>query len=197
MKCPSVACLWPSAPPPHRVTAAASASASASAAAALYSGGSDGSLVWWDLSDPEIRPVALLCGHAAPIADLAPCFPSAAAPSILSACSDGVLCVWSGAGRCRRRRKLPPWAGAPSLLAPLPLTPRRVCVVCSSADAAVPHPNEDGEEASTKRSTKCNVLIVDSCTLNVVQTVFHSYLRSGPYGSGGGPGGGGQCEQEA
>ncbi|CAL9771655.1 unnamed protein product [Musa acuminata subsp. burmannicoides] len=174
MKCPSVASLWPAAPPPHHVTAAV---ALPHPAAALYTGGSDGSIVWWSLSaGREIRPVALLCGHAAPISDLAACSPAGsslpAAAALLSACADGVLCVWTaGSGRCRRRRKLPPWSGTPLLLSPLPLSPRYVCVFCTSADSAGHHANE---------GPKCAVVVVDSWSLNVLRTVFHGGLPIGP-----------------
>ncbi|KAI4302802.1 hypothetical protein MLD38_038505 [Melastoma candidum] len=83
MKCESVACIWSSsAPSQHRVTA----SAALDCPPTLYTGGADGSIFWWNLSvsdsDPssraEIRAVAMLCGHAAPIADLEICYPSAA-----------------------------------------------------------------------------------------------------------------------
>ncbi|RWW17137.1 hypothetical protein BHE74_00005769 [Ensete ventricosum] len=174
MKCPSVASLWPAAPPSHHVTAAV---ALPHPAAALYTGGSDGSIVWWSLSaGREIRPVALLCGHAAPISDLAACSPAEsslpAAAALLSACADGVLCVWTaGSGRCRRRRKLPPWSGTPLLLSPLPLSPRYVCVFCTSADSAGHHASE---------GSKCAVVVVDSWSLNVLRTVFHGGLPIGP-----------------
>ncbi|KAG1335112.1 WD repeat-containing protein 7 [Cocos nucifera] len=188
MKCPSVACLWPASPPPHRITAAAAVPDPP----ALYTGGFDGSIVWWNLAAAhDIWPMAMLCGHAAPIADLVTCMPADSeqpspkpAPALFSACVDGVLCVWSvGRGRCRRRRRLPPWAGTPSLLSPLPSSPRYVCIVCSSSDsAAVHHPNftaGDGE-AQPRRAPKCAVVIVDSCTMNVLQTVFHGSLSIGP-----------------
>ncbi|WOL09312.1 hypothetical protein Cni_G18065 [Canna indica] len=174
MKCPSAVCLWPSAPPSHCVTAAL---ALPHPAPALYTGGSDGSIIWWSLAAPgEIRPVALLCGHAAPISDLAACSPtetdSPGAAALLSACADGVLCVWTAAsGRCRRRRKLPPWAGTPSLVSPLPLSPRYACVVCTSHDSAGHHAPEGSKYA---------VVVVDSWSLNVLRTVFHGGLSTGP-----------------
>ncbi|XP_008795027.2 uncharacterized protein LOC103710884 [Phoenix dactylifera] len=188
MKCPSVACLWPASPPPHRITAAAVLPDPP----ALYTGGFDGSIVWWNLAAPhDIWPMAVLCGHAAPIAALVTCTPAESeqpspnpVPALFSACADGVICVWSaGSGRCRRRRRLPPWAGTPSLLSPLPSSPRYVCIVCSSSDpAAGHHPNVaagDGE-AHPRRAPKCAVVIVDSCTMNVLQTVFHGSLSIGP-----------------
>lgn len=75
MKCRSVACIWSGTPPVHRVTATASLNDPPT----LYTGGSDGSILWWNLSNSdshsEIKPFAMLCGHAAPIADLDICCP--------------------------------------------------------------------------------------------------------------------------
>ncbi|KAJ0962927.1 hypothetical protein J5N97_028049 [Dioscorea zingiberensis] len=155
MKCSSIACLWPPSPPTHQATVAVALGSPS----AFYTGGADGSLVWWLLSNPspEIRPIALLCGHTAPIVSLIPC-DSYAEPSLVSACSDGVLCVWSRiSGRCRRRRRLPPWAGAPASLSRLPSSPGHLCVTCVSHDSIA-------------------VLVFDSHGLNVVQTVFHGSL---------------------
>ncbi|KAK6137428.1 hypothetical protein DH2020_028851 [Rehmannia glutinosa] len=113
----------------------------------------------------EMKPVAMLCGHAAPIADLGICFPIEASengkltnlsslPSypdsincsaLISACSDGVLCVWS----------------------------RLLNLV-------------DGNESSVDRELqnpnplKCTVVIIDSFTLTIVQTVFHGNVSIGP-----------------
>ncbi|XP_072984917.1 uncharacterized protein [Typha latifolia] len=169
MKCPSVACLWPGAAPPHHVTASA---VIPHHPAALYTGGSDGSIIWWDLSSSEIRPVAILCGHAAAISGLA-VVGGASASSIVSVCTAGVLCAWSsGAGRCRRRRKLPSWVGIPTHLSSLPSSLRHVCLVCSSAAA-------DGDDFG-KRSPRCAVVIIDSYSLNVVKTAFHGILSIGP-----------------
>ncbi|KAH0453973.1 hypothetical protein IEQ34_018297 [Dendrobium chrysotoxum] len=168
MKCPAVACLWPPSAPSHRITAV---TVLLHNAPSLFTGGSDGAIVRWALSGHDVRPLALLCGHAAEIAVLAPCFPDSSNPmsstlypsALLSACADGVLCVWSaGSFRCRRRRKLPQWAGSPSHLAALPSLPRHVCIACSSSE-----------------SSKSSVLIVDSSTLLMVQTVFHGSLGIG------------------
>nr|POF11946.1 hypothetical protein CFP56_13788 [Quercus suber] len=75
MKCQSVACIWSATPPSHRATATAVLDSPPT----LYTGGSDGSIIWWNLSstesNPEITPIAMLCGHAAPIADLRTCYP--------------------------------------------------------------------------------------------------------------------------
>ncbi|KAG7557423.1 WD40 repeat [Arabidopsis suecica] len=150
MKCRSVACLWSGAPPSHRVTATASLTNPPT----LYTGGSDGSIIWWSISsssesNSEVKPIAMLCGHTAPIVDLAVCDPTTVSgngvtadcsdtsnmdPFVkcsvwISVCTDGVLCVWStSCGNCRRRRKLPPWVGSSSILCTLPSEPRYVCV---------------------------------------------------------------------
>ncbi|CAL5356183.1 unnamed protein product [Camellia sinensis] len=210
MKCRSVACIWSASPPPHRVTAVAALSQPPT----LYTGGSDGSIVWWNVSatdsNQEIKPVALLCGHAAPIADLGICFPtvysgdvkidhlsnvSANSNSVdygalISVCTDGVLCVWSrGSGHCRCRRKMPPWVGSPSLIRSFPENPRYVCVAACFVDAvnSVDHQlSPEGGEASVDRDplhrkpSKCTVVIVDSYTLTIVQTIFHGNLSIGP-----------------
>ncbi|PHT92334.1 hypothetical protein T459_00216 [Capsicum annuum] len=83
----------------------------------------------------------MLCGHVAPIADLGICVPttvlgdgklddsnnavstsnSSNCGALLSACTDGVLCIWSrDSGQCRRRRKMPPWVGTPYLIRSFP-----------------------------------------------------------------------------
>ncbi|KAK6947845.1 hypothetical protein RJ641_001318 [Dillenia turbinata] len=114
MKCKAVACIWSSSPPLHRITATAVINAPPT----LYTGASDGSIIWWNLSgdepNKEFIPVAMLCGHVAPIVDLNTCAPvvsgegknegssnvvehcsSDVSCALISACSDGVLCVWS------------------------------------------------------------------------------------------------------
>ncbi|KAL2547654.1 Transducin/WD40 repeat-like superfamily protein [Forsythia ovata] len=206
MKCKSVACIWSASPPVHRVTA----SAVLDHPPTLYTGGSDGSIIWWNLisshEKQEIKPIAMLCGHAAPIADLRICFPAAGAgngksnnPSnvlsnsnsvgaLISACTDGVLCIWSRAmGHCKRRRKLPPWVGSPSMLQPLPENGRYVCIACCFGD--YDHLSLDPvEEAATLvdkesqqgKPSKYTVVIVDSYTLTIVQTIFHGNLSIGP-----------------
>lgn len=204
MKCKSVACIWSTSPPVHRVTAAAVLDQPPT----LYTGGSDGSVIWWNLisshDKQEIKPIAMLCGHAAPIADLGVCFPAASAgngkldyPSnvlsnsnsvdygaLISACTDGVLCVWSRAmGHCRRRRKLPPWVGSPSMLQPLPENGRYVCIACCFGDYEYPVGESEtsvDKESQQGKPSKYTVLIVDSYTLTIVQTVFHGNLSIGP-----------------
>ncbi|KAL6177315.1 hypothetical protein ACLB2K_048841 [Fragaria x ananassa] len=202
MKCRSVACIWSATPPSHRVTAVAVLHHPPT----LYTGGSDGSLIWWNLrssdSTSELVPIAMLCGHAAPIADLAICDPLAVSETenrdslsnaelesssgaLISACVDGMLCVWSrGSGHCRRRRKLPPWVGSPSMVRTLPSNPRYVCVACCFVDTvhlSDHHSIESSEvlvdrEAQHKKLSKCTVVIMDSYTLSIVQTVFHGNL---------------------
>lgn len=155
----------------------------------------------------------MLCGHAAPIADLSICYPvvvsgdgiktdhssNDAANSIsdiygalFSACTDGVLCVWSrGSGHCRRRRKLPPWVGSPSIVRTMRTSSRYVCIGCSSVDAAYlsDHHSTDSVEGSEvladkecqhRKPPKCAVVIVDTYSLTIVQTVFHGNLSIGP-----------------
>ena len=112
--------------------------------------------------------------------------------ALLSACSDGVLCVWSsGSGHCRRRRKLPPWVGSPSMLRVLPANKRYVCVSSfftdsvHTADHDVIDSAEGGEvtgdhESLGGRPPKCTIVLVDSCTLTVAQTVVHGSLSIGP-----------------
>ncbi|KAL8064093.1 hypothetical protein ABFS82_01G068400 [Erythranthe guttata] len=208
MKCKSLACIWSRSPPVHRVTAVAALNEPPT----LYTGGSDGSIIWWNLvSSPgksEMKPVALLCGHAAPIADLGICFPVEASengkltsssntlsyPSsnncgaLISACSDGVLCVWSRAsGHCRRRRKLPPWAGSPFMIRPVGDNARYVCITCYfvNQDHQSPYFLE-GNESSVDREfqnpnpSKCTVIIIDSFDLSIVQSVLHGNVPIGP-----------------
>ncbi|CAE6132780.1 unnamed protein product [Arabidopsis arenosa] len=213
MKCRSVACLWSRAPPSHRVTATASLTNPPT----LYTGGSDGSIIWWSissssesnsvtrLSSSEIKPIAMLCGHTAPIVDLSVCDPTTVSGNgvtsdcsdngnadpfvnccaLISACTDGVLCVWSrSSGHCRRRRKLPPWVGSPSILCTLPSEPRYVCVGCSYIDTQSVD-TVDGAETladtdfQNRKPSRCTVVVVDTYTLTIVHTVFHGNLSIG------------------
>ncbi|OVA02109.1 WD40 repeat [Macleaya cordata] len=214
MKCQSVACIWSDSPPLHRVTATAVLNQPPT----LYTGGSDGSIIWWNLSSNQsshqkIWPVAMLCGHAAKIVDLDICFPvtmgghgeientsnvvvnsssSAGYGALISACTDGVLCIWSRtSGHCKRRRKMPPWVGTPSAISTLPASPRYVCVACCCVDSAhssghqYSDPAEGGEasvdrEYHNRRGSKCAIVIFDTYSLNIVQTVFHGSLSIGP-----------------
>ncbi|CAH2071149.1 unnamed protein product [Thlaspi arvense] len=206
MKCRSVACLWSRAPPSHRVIATAALTNPPT----LYTGGSDGSIIWWSVSssesNSEVQPIAMLCGHAAPIADLSVCDPTTVSGNdgvtadcsdcgnadpfvnccaLISACTDGVLCVWSrSSGHCRRRRKLPPWVGSPSILCTLPSEPRYVCVGCSYIES---HSLDtvDGAEAladtdvQNRKPSRCTVVVVDTYTLTIVHSVFHGNLTIG------------------
>ncbi|KAL8543572.1 hypothetical protein ACS0TY_004220 [Phlomoides rotata] len=208
MKCKSLACIWSGSPPAHRVTAVAALHEPLT----LYTGGSDGSIIWWNLvSSPEkteLKPLAMLCGHAAAIADLGICFPHEASDNenltnsskvplyhnsvncsaLISACSDGVLCVWSRAsGHCRRRRKLPPWTGSPIMIRPLPKNNRYVCIACSFfnqehqlTNSVEGHESLVDTELQNPNPSKCTVIIIDSFTLTVVQTVFHGNVPIGP-----------------
>lgn len=151
----------------------------------------------------------MLCGHAAPIADLGICFPTvnsgdgqidylsdvplnSESGALISACTDGVLCVWSrDSGHCRRRRKMPPWVGSPSVVRALPKNPRYVCVAACFVDSVHLFDHQsleysEGGEAAVDRDprnrkpSKCTVAIIDSYTLTVVQTIFHGNLQIGP-----------------
>lgn len=154
----------------------------------------------------------MLCGHSAPIADLSICYPAMVSSdgkaensisvmgkssldngALVSACTDGVLCVWSrSSGHCRRRRKLPPWVGSPSVICTLPSSPRYVCIGCCFIDAnqlSDHHSFESVEgdlvsedkEVQIKKPPKCTVVIVDTYGLTIVQTVFHGNLSIGPW----------------
>lgn len=151
----------------------------------------------------------MLCGHAALIADLAICNPSAVPGDVnsdhssnyvansskdsygalVSACTDGVLCVWSrGSGHCRRRRKLAPWVGHPSVIRTLPSNNRYVCIGCSfSASLSLMQQQAVGSveevlvdrHSQDKKPPKCAVVIVDTYTLAITQTVLHGSLVIG------------------
>ncbi|XP_008452001.2 uncharacterized protein LOC103493139 isoform X1 [Cucumis melo] len=210
MKCQSVACIWSGTPLSHRVTATAVLSQPPT----LYTGGSDGSIIWWKISisdsSTEIEPVAVLCGHAATIADLGICYPvisgtgktdissnaevnstSEICGALVSACSDGVLCIWSRrSGHCRRRRKLPAWVGSPSVVRTIPSKPRYVCVGCYFIDSIHSSDNHSVDSAERidvsadrehqhKKHSKCSVVIVDTYTLTIVETVVHGNLSIG------------------
>ncbi|XP_019084074.1 PREDICTED: uncharacterized protein LOC104707426 [Camelina sativa] len=207
MKCRSVACLWSRAPPSHRVTATAALTNSPT----LYTGGSDGSIIWWSISsssesNSEVKAIAMLCGHTAPIVDLAVCDPTTTVSgngvtsdcsdssnvdpfvncsALISACTDGVLCVWSrSSGHCKRRRKLPPWVGSPSILCTLPSEPRYVCVGCSYIDIHSLDTVDGGEtladsDFQNRKPSRCTVVVVDTYTLTIIHTVFHGNLSIG------------------
>lgn len=161
--------------------------------------------------EQEITPIAMLCGHAAPIADLGTCYPVVAFGNekkdsltngggnstsgyygaLISACTDGVLCVWSrSSGHCRRRRRLPPWVGSPSMVRTLPSNARYVCIGCSFVDTVhvSGHHSTDSAEggegsvdrvSQQRKPPKCTVVVVDTYTLTIVQTVFHGNLSIG------------------
>ncbi|EPS66164.1 hypothetical protein M569_08611 [Genlisea aurea] len=157
MKCKSLACIWSPSPPLHRVTAAAVLHQPPT----LYTGGSDGSITCWNFDSapgkPELIPIALLCGHSAPIADLAICFPFETSEkhqnvvncgALISMCMDGVY----------------------------------VCVACSTkhpVDMVEEYDFLVNRESEDSDSSRCAVLIYDSFTLSVVQTVFSGNLPTG------------------
>ncbi|KAE9597785.1 hypothetical protein Lal_00041492 [Lupinus albus] len=190
MKCRSVTCILSGTPFPHRVTAVV-----AFPPTTFFTAGSDGSIIWWSLS-PQVKAVGMLCGHAAPITDLAICSPIAAEESsdgstnlgmnsissnfsaLISASSDGFLCVWSkSSGHCRCRRQLPPWVGTPRFIRTLPSRPRYVCIACSFMEG-----NEGlmDRETHIRKPPKCTIVIVDTYLLSITQTVFHGNLSIGP-----------------
>ncbi|BBH03401.1 Transducin/WD40 repeat-like superfamily protein, partial [Prunus dulcis] len=154
----------------------------------------------------EIVPMAMLCGHAAPIADLGICDPLVVSGSegrdslgdgdgdgevsssphshgaLISACADGMLCVWSrSSGHCRRRRKLPPWVGSPSMVRTLPSNQRLQLVSIPKN----PHQDKEGgtglHPSSQLEMTVCaeglseggNVMSIATCG-NVVAFVLKS-----------------------
>lgn len=162
----------------------------------------------WFLILQVIKPIAMLCGHAAPIADLGVCYPVSGDGktgnvgdilgnsaldngALLSACTDGVLCVWSrSSGHCRRRRKLPPWVGSPSTVCTLPSNPRYVCIGCCFIDSnqlsdRLSCDSNEGDmlsndtEFRNRKFTKCSVVVVDTYGLTIVHTVFHGNLSLG------------------
>ncbi|KHM99942.1 Serine/threonine-protein phosphatase PP1 [Glycine soja] len=97
--------------------------------------------------------------------------------ALISACCDGFLCVWSkNSGHCRCRRKLPPWVGTPRIIRTLPSTPRYVCIACSfeASEGVI------DRETKPRKPPKCTILIVDSYSLSITQTVFHGSLSIGP-----------------
>ncbi|KAF6162144.1 hypothetical protein GIB67_008273 [Kingdonia uniflora] len=206
MKCESVACIWSGDPPLHQVTATAVFKEPPTLFTGGSDGSIIRWSLSSNQSKQEIWPVAMLCGHTATIVDLGICFPtsgeahgdnedsgdyekekgywgdvvvnSTSAGALISACSDGVLCIWNrDNGHCRWRQKLPPWVGTPVSVYTLPSSPRFVCVMCHSVDADA---SVDRELLQYKKASKCAVVIIDSYSLNIVRTVFHGNLSVGP-----------------
>uniref|UniRef100_A0A0D9WQN8 Uncharacterized protein n=1 Tax=Leersia perrieri TaxID=77586 RepID=A0A0D9WQN8_9ORYZ len=173
MKCHSVAALWSPSPPSHHITAVAATSA------ALFTGAADGTILHWPLLPPSSsssspRPSSLLCAHAAAITSLCP-LPTSL---LLASCAAGVLSLFSASAsaslRCLRRRSLPPWAGSPSLLAPLP--PSSGSSSSSGATVAILcHATDDGSSRHVSA-----VVVVDARTLAVLRTCFHGALSVAP-----------------
>lgn len=94
--------------------------------------------------------------------------------ALLSLCADGTICIWETVtGRCRRRRRLPPWVGVPEQAAVLKKERRYVAIACEGASGL-------GLGGVLRPGGKGVVAIVDTATLAVVQTVAHGVLRIGP-----------------
>jgi WD40 repeat protein len=94
--------------------------------------------------------------------------------ALLSLCADGTICIWETVtGRCRRRRRLPPWVGVPEQAAVLGKERRYVAIACEGASGL-------GLGGVLRPGGKGVVAIVDTATLAVVQTVAHGVLRIGP-----------------
>ncbi|CAM8955422.1 unnamed protein product [Rhodiola kirilowii] len=192
MKCPSVASIWPSDSPIHQKV---TATAVLNNPPTLYTGGSDGSIVWWSISDSnqDIRPVAMLCGHSARITDLEVCSPvtnygsdgsnnkveissSTGFGALISASKDGVLCVWSrSSGHCRCRRSLPPSTGIPSVVQVAPWDHRFVCIACHFVDMDAFQDHEfsesiKGDECSSVSREHCLSQQPSKCTILVVDS---------------------------
>ncbi|XP_017234701.1 uncharacterized protein LOC108208690 isoform X2 [Daucus carota subsp. sativus] len=97
---------------------------------------------------------------------------------------------FKGSSHCRRRRKLPPWMGSPSMVQALPENRRYVCIACSFTDSghlSEQHLHESAEVGEalidkgmqSGKPPKCSIVIVDSYSLTIVQTVFHGNLSIG------------------
>ena len=113
--------------------------------------------------------------------------------SVLSACIDGVLCLWSSSGYCRKRRNLPSWVGIPSVMRSLPMSPSYVCISCCSSGSSVhsstSYAGWSGEAAENsidietrihhQKYSKLTVVVLDSNTLTIMQTVCHSEFSIG------------------
>ncbi|XP_022136508.1 uncharacterized protein LOC111008200 isoform X2 [Momordica charantia] len=93
-------------------------------------------------------------------------------------------------GHCRCRRKLPAWVGSPSMVCTIPSKPRYVCIGCCFVDGAHSSdqhsvdPAEGSEvpadrEYQQKKHFKCSVVIIDTYTLTIVETIVHGNLSIG------------------
>ena len=163
--------------------------------------------------------MALLCGHRTEVADIVACkvdeerenrvFKSDAEMAekdgnfyeiVVSVCTEGWICSWDSlTGRCKRRRKLPPWVGTPCIMKTLPQSQRYIAICC---DGSIPGSfrnvngndvtnefkkiaNDDDREislersASIKKEMRGTILVVDSSSLAIVQVVFHGQLGIG------------------
>ncbi|KAJ8646225.1 hypothetical protein MRB53_007973 [Persea americana] len=168
MRCQSVACLWwRGAPPLHRVTA----SAALNQPPTLYTGGSDGSIIWWNLSNnqKEIWPMAMLCGHTAAIADLEICMPVICHGEMENSKAVGIA---NAEENCLHGLEF--HLGCQHCLCPRVETAEEGNSSHNQNDPVI------DKETHYRRLLKCAVVIVDSCTLNIIQTVFHGSLSIGP-----------------
>lgn len=217
--------LWASTPPQHDVVAMVAVHNPPS----LWTGGTRGEIVYWKLppdhqsSEQELWPMASLCGHAAAITDLVTCkinevkekrshdslddknlpYPygmSNACEIVVSVCLEGWLCAWDSlTGRCRRRRKLPPWVGKPSRMITLPKGQRHVCISCDGSHLSFPRSSSinDGDNGirslvdnartmalekygGINNNMRATVLVVDASTLCVLQVVYNGFVGIGP-----------------
>ncbi|KAK9277497.1 hypothetical protein L1049_007041 [Liquidambar formosana] len=86
---------------------------------------------------------------------------------------------------------MPPWVGSPFMVRALPSNQRYVCIACCFIDSVHLLDRhsvdlvEGGEaamdrESQYKKPWKCTVVIVDTYSLTIVQTVFHGNLAIGP-----------------
>ncbi|XP_047323179.1 uncharacterized protein LOC124926900 isoform X2 [Impatiens glandulifera] len=85
---------------------------------------------------------------------------------------------------------MPPWVGKPSMIRVLPESSRYICIACCFVDTFSSFDNQLHDNSSRAdvcmdkdsqcgKSGKCAVIIVDSYTLTIVQTVFHGNLSIG------------------
>lgn len=166
--------------------------------------------------------MTILCGHATLIADLAACRLDEVKESgvynngasvvdknfcglpdfceiIVSVCVEGWLCAWDSlTGRCRRRRKLPPWVGSPCIMTTLLGAQQYVAIACDGWTTGFSRSlaSNDGDNGmrrlvddartmawersgSTKKDMRGAIIIVDSLTLGVLQVVYNGFLGIG------------------
>ncbi|XP_076887489.1 uncharacterized protein LOC143537655 isoform X2 [Bidens hawaiensis] len=81
---------------------------------------------------------------------------------------------------------MPAWVGSPYMVKSLPENKRYVCVACRLIDSVnqLDHQSLDSveySEAQSNKPSKCTVVVIDSFTLTIVQTVFRGTLSIGPF----------------